>query len=95
MVSACERSTLFDGVQACVTMALVCVTMVLACEIPHTRYPADPGTTPAMQTSDLPPKYGTDDKPGGVRVGSGHHCSEHPTLHFGTWLKVTTYTQLI
>lgn len=65
MVSACERSTLFDAALACVTMAAVCVTMVLACEIPHTRYPADPGTTPAMQTSDLPPKYGTDDEPGG------------------------------
>lgn len=64
LVSACERSTVFDPVLACVTMALLCVTMVLTCEIPHTRYPVDPGTTPTAQISDLPPKYVTEDEPG-------------------------------
>lgn len=61
MVSACERSTVFDPVLACVTMALLCVTMVLTCEIPHTQHPVDPGRTPTAHISDLPPKYVTDD----------------------------------
>lgn len=64
LVSACERSTVFDPVLACVTMALLCVTMVLTCEIPHTQYPVDPGMMPTAQISDLPPKYVPNDEPG-------------------------------
>lgn len=75
LVRACERSTLFDPVLACVTMALLCVTMVLACEIPHAHYPADPETTQTAHVSDLPPKHVTSD--GGL-LGGAVGLNTHP-----------------
>lgn len=77
--SGCERSTVFDPSLACVSKALLCVTTVLACEIPHTQYLVDPRTTLTLHVSDPAPKCVISKKPGGGQEGGGgdgyHWCT--------------------
>lgn len=58
--------------------ALACVATVLRREIPHARYPVDPGVSPTALVFDLQPKYVTRDEGGGRRHWSfGVHKGTH------------------